>query len=62
MDIVKAVADCNLSMQAINARKTRDNYELVDLTVEITSRDELDRLVRKIRRIENVVDVSRTVR
>ena len=62
MEIVKAVADCNLSMQAINARKTRDNYELVDLTVEITSRDELDRLVRKIRRIENVVDVSRTVR
>ncbi len=62
MDIVKTVADCNLSMLAINARKTRDNYELVDLTVEISSRDELDRLVRRIRRIENVVDVSRTVR
>ena len=40
MDIVKTVADCNLSMQAINARKTRDNYELVDLTVEITSRED----------------------
>ena len=59
MDIVKTVADCNLSMQAINARKTRDNYELVDLTVEITSREELEKLVRRIRRIENVVDVSR---
>ena len=59
MDIVKTVADCNLSMQAINARKTRDNYELVDLTVEITSREELEKLVKRIRRIENVVDVSR---
>ena len=60
MDIVKTVADCNLSMTAINARKTRDNYELVDLKVEITERDELDRLVRRIRRIENVVDVGRS--
>lgn len=59
MNIVKTVADCNLSMQAINARKTRDNYELVDLTVEITSREELEKLVKRIRRIENVVDVSR---
>ena len=59
MDIVKTVADCNLSMQAINARKTRDNYELVDLTVEISSRDEMEKLVKRIRRINNVVDVSR---
>lgn len=62
MDIVKTVADCNLSMQAINARKTRDNYELVDLTVEITSREELEKLVRRIKRIQNVVDVSRTAK
>jgi len=62
MDIVKVVADCNLSMQAVNARKTRDNYELVDMTVEISGREETEKLLKRIRRIPNVVDVSRTVK
>ena len=49
-------------MKAINARTTRDHYELIDLTVEITDRSELDKLAKKINGMENVVEVSRTVK
>ena len=62
LQIAKLIAEMKLPMKAINARTTRDNYELIDLTIEITDRSELDRLVKKINGLENVLDVSRTVK
>ena len=62
LQIAKLIADVKLPMKAINARTTRDNYELIDLTIEITDRSELDKLIKKINSLENVFDVSRTVK
>ncbi|MBE7057831.1 MAG: bifunctional (p)ppGpp synthetase/guanosine-3',5'-bis(diphosphate) 3'-pyrophosphohydrolase [Ruminococcaceae bacterium] len=62
LQIAKLIAESKLPMKAINARTTRDNYELIDLTIEITDRSELDKLVKKISGLENVLDVSRTVK
>ncbi len=62
IQIANVIADSKLPLLAVNARKTRDNYGLFDLTVQITEREELDRLIRKLHKIENVLDVSRTVR
>ena len=61
-NLLLLIAETKLPMKAINARTTRDNYELIDLTIEITDRSELDKLVKKINGIENVVEVSRTVK
>lgn len=62
LEIAKIIAESKLPMKAINARTTRDNYDLIDLTVEITDRSELDRLISRINALESVVDVSRTVK
>ncbi len=62
IEVVNIVAEAKLNMKAVNARTTRDNYALIDLTVEISDRSELDKLIKKINRIPNVVEVSRTVR
>ncbi|MFR1517415.1 MAG: RelA/SpoT family protein [Clostridia bacterium] len=62
LQIAKLIAESKLPMKAINARTTRDNYELIDLTIEITDRSDLDKLVKKINVMENVVEVSRTVK
>ncbi len=59
LEIAGALAELKLNTKAINARTTRDNYDLIDLTVEITERDQLDKLIKKLNRIENVVEVSR---
>ena len=59
LEIAGAIAELKLNTKAINARTTRDNYDLIDLTVEITERDQLDKLIKKLNRIENVVEVSR---
>ena len=62
LQIARLIADSKLIMKAINARTTRDNYELIDLTIEISDRNELDKLINKINGLENVLEVSRTVK
>lgn len=62
IQIANVIAESKLPLLAINARKTRDNYGLFDLTVQITEREDLERLIRKLHKVENVLDVSRTVR
>ena len=59
LEIAGALAELKLNIKAINARTTKDNYDLIDLTVEITERDQLDKLIKRLNRIENVVEVSR---
>ncbi len=59
LEIAGALAELKLNTKAINARTTRDNYDLIDLTVEITERDQLDKLIKHLQRIENVVEVTR---
>ncbi len=62
LQIARLIADSKLIMKAINARTTRDNYELIDLTIEISDRAELDKLITKINALDNVLEVSRTVK
>lgn len=62
LQIAKLIAESKLPMRAINARTTRDNYELIDLTLEISDRSELDKIVKKISAMESVAEVSRTVK
>ena len=44
LQIAKLIAETKLPMKAINARTTRDNYELIDLTIEITDEVNLTNL------------------
>lgn len=62
LQIANLIADSKLNMKAINARTTRDNYAIIDLSIEINDRSELDRLVNKISMLDDIVDVSRTVK
>lgn len=62
IQIANVIAESKLPLHAINARKTRDNYGLFDITIQITEREDLERLIRKLYKIENVLEVSRSVR
>lgn len=62
LQIANLIADSKLNMKAINARTTRDNYAIIDLSIEINDRSELDRLVNKISTLDDIVDVCRTVK
>lgn len=60
LEITNAISEAKLSVRALNARTTKDNYALIELTVEITDKEQLDKLIKKLNRIENVIEVSRS--
>ena len=62
LDVANVIADENINMKAMNARKTKDDYAILDITIEIAERTELDRLIKRLRRVENVIEVARSVR
>lgn len=62
LEIANIIAESKLNMKAINARTTKDNYDIIDITIEISDRTELDKLIKKLKNVENVLGVSRTVK
>ncbi|MGO1579786.1 MAG: RelA/SpoT family protein [Peptoniphilaceae bacterium] len=58
-DVANKINDSKLMLHSLNARKTKDGDLFLDIIVEIHSRDELVRLIEKIKKIENVLDAYR---
>ena len=59
-DITKAVANENLPMLAINARKDKKGNAVANITVEITNHDQALQLINKLRSIPAVINAYRT--
>ena len=62
LEIANIIANEKLNMKAINARATKDNYDIIHITIEISSRPQLDQLIKKLKGVENVLSVTRTVK
>jgi len=60
LDIANIISDCKVSLKNLNARTTKDNMAVIDVSVQIKDTIQLDNLITKIRNIKDVVDVTRT--
>jgi len=60
VDVSKALTERNISIQSVNARTNKQGVVTLQLTFEVESRDELNRVIDKIRGIESVMDIERT--
>ena len=58
-DIASRVNDSKLSMSYLNAKVVKNGDAVIDITVEITDSEELERLMEKLKRINNVLEVYR---
>lgn len=59
MDITNLLGENRISVKAIQGRTTRDRIANINLTVEINSSDQLEKIIRKLRKIDSVFDVQR---
>lgn len=60
--ITKAVADMKLSIDALSARPLeKDNRGVISLSVRITSPEQLDMVINKIKNLRNVISVYRAL-
>ncbi|NLI58579.1 MAG: bifunctional (p)ppGpp synthetase/guanosine-3',5'-bis(diphosphate) 3'-pyrophosphohydrolase [Clostridium sp.] len=60
MDITNAIAELKIPLKAINARTTREQIAIMNLTLEITNTEQLEKIIKKIRKVESVFEVTRS--
>ncbi|TCW35377.1 GTP pyrophosphokinase [Thermohydrogenium kirishiense] len=58
-DVTSILADIKISVRAVNARTTKDNVAIINLTLEITSREQLEKIMNKLKALDGVTDVYR---
>ncbi len=59
-DISKALTEKNINILTMNTRTNKQGLATLQTTFEIAGREELNRVIDKIRGIESVIDIERT--
>ena len=60
LDITNIIADSKCPLKGMNARTTRDGLAIVEITLEITNVDQLEKIINKLSAVSGVIDVSRS--
>lgn len=59
MEVADTIGEAHLSIHTLNARTTKDNIAIINMTLKITDTEQLDRIIRRISNIQGVFEVSR---
>ena len=59
-DISRALTEKNIDIRTMNTRTSKQGLATLQTTFEVSSREELNRVIDKIRGIESVIDIERT--
>ncbi len=59
VEITNAIGESRIPLRAINARTAKDMSVLMQMTLEISNTDQLDRIIAKMSRIKDVYEISR---
>ena len=59
-DISRALTEKNIDILSMNTRTSKQGLATLQTTFEISSREELNRVIDKIQGIESVIDIERT--
>ena len=59
-DISKALTEKNIDIMSMNTRTNKQGLATMATTFEISNREELNRIIDKIRSIDSVIDIERT--
>ncbi|WP_026487501.1 RelA/SpoT family protein [Caldanaerobius polysaccharolyticus] len=58
-DVTNILSEAKTSVKALNARAGKDNIASISLTVEVNTKEDLDRLINKIKLLTGIIDVYR---
>lgn len=59
LDIMTAVADLKIPVSNVNARTGKNNLALIEVTLEISDTQQLDKAIKQIRKVESVLSIVR---
>lgn len=58
-EVTRKISDAKLEIGWMNARKTKDNISVLNITLRVRNQDSLTRLLESIRSVKSVIDVYR---
>ena len=58
-DIIKQIATVKTRLIAVNSRVNKDKIVITDVTVEVENIDDLNNILKALRKIDNVYEVNR---
>ena len=58
-DIIKQVENAKVKLTGMNTKTTKENIVIIDLSLEVENKDNLDRILNTFRNVESVYDVNR---
>lgn len=59
LELTNVIGDLRVPLKAINARTSKDKIAIMNITVEITDTDQLEKIINRIRRIQGVFEINR---
>ncbi|WP_110462116.1 RelA/SpoT family protein [Ruminiclostridium sufflavum] len=59
LDVTNSIAELKIPIKALNARTTKEQVTVINLTLEITNTEQLEKIIKKLRKIDSVFDVTR---
>ena len=60
MDITKIFTEREISINGINSKTSKQGIATISVSFSVKGKEELERLVEKVRQIESVIDIERT--
>lgn len=60
MEITNVIGEAKIPLKGINARTTKDQLAIINLTMEITDTEQLERIIKKIKKVDSVFEVTRS--
>ena len=59
-DVSIAIANMRVPLHALNARETKDKQSVIQVTIGITSLDQLNNIISTFQKISGVISVERS--
>jgi GTP pyrophosphokinase len=59
MEVLKLLQDMKVKLHGFTARDTEDKICIIDIKLEISSVDELQRIIKSLKKVDSVYDVRR---
>lgn len=60
MEITNATAEAKIPLKAMNARTTKDRMAIINLMLEIIDTEQLDKIIKKLKKVNGVHEVTRS--
>lgn len=60
MEITNVIGEAKIPLKAINGRTSKEQVVTMTLTMEISDTEQLDNIIKRLRKIDGVFDISRT--